>query len=148
MKSAPPLQTVRTLWASLTMSHVVLLIVGVVVIGKRDPAALDFAHLWPTFAPGTEVQGALWCLSFGMLGSSFMLPSLLQKQAAENAGTKGAPSPCTSFILSMALAESCSVMALVAADFMGPVVPELMFLPTTAAVVVSVARFPRGPRWG
>lgn len=145
-RATPPLQTVRTLWASLTMSHVVLLVVGIVVIGRRDPAALDVARLWPTFAPGTEVQGALWCMAFGMLGSSFVLPRLMLQHARSSASESGV-SVYTPFILSMALAESCSLLSLVAADFVGEVVPELMLIPVTAAVVVSLARFPQASAW-
>ncbi len=129
------------------MSHVILLVVGVVVGGgKSDPAALDLARLWPTFEAGTEVQGALWCMAFGMLGSSFVLPRLMLQHARSSASAAGV-SMYTPFILSMALAESSSVMSLVAADFVGEVVPELMLIPVGAAVAVSLARFPQASAW-
>ena len=48
----------------------------------------------------------------------------------------------TPFIVSMALAESCTLSGLVSALFMGPQVPERMLLPAAAAILVSLGRFP------
>ena len=139
------LQTARILWVASTSSQVVILIFGVVIIGGvADPAALDTQALWPTFAPGTEAQGALWYVAFGMLGSSFMVPKLLEKQASS---VGRAAHPLTPFLVSIALAEACTVLSFVAAGFMGPPVPELMIVPVFCAVCVSLARFPTAQRF-
>lgn len=143
------LMTIRLLWSSLLMSNVILVVVGFFIAGVTDPSTLVLARAIPA---GPDVVGIVWGCAFGSLVASFALPRLLLSTSSSKSTRFGADAATsrgtliqraqTPFLLSMALAEACTLMGFVAALFMGPQVPELMLLPAGASVLVGLSRNP------
>ena len=139
------IMTVRTVWSSLVASNVVIVAIGLVGVAHiTDPTTLDVRHLVPT---DLDAAAIIWAVGFASLGASFAMPTLLARASSSSSSSSSSSAGLmqrayTPFILSMALAESCTLSGLVSALFMGPQVPERMLLPAAAAILVSLGRFP------
>lgn len=133
--------TARIVWSSLVGSNALIVGVGMVSLaGITDPAVLDLQRLVPA---DMSAGAVIWALGFASLGASFVVPGLLTKASSSTSTTSSTfQRAYTPFILSMALAESCTLMGLVSAVFMGAQVPERMLLPAAAAILVGLSRFP------
>jgi len=140
--------TVRIVWSSLVASNALIVAVGMVsMAGITDPTVLDMSRLVPA---DTSVSAIIWALGFASLGASFVVPGLLTRSSSSSASASSAGTfqrGYTPFILSMALAESCTLMGFVSALFVGPQVPERMLLPAAAAILVGLSRFPTEARF-
>jgi F0F1-type ATP synthase membrane subunit c/vacuolar-type H+-ATPase subunit K len=137
------LMSVRVLWSSLVLSNALIVVVGMVAIAKiTDPSVLDLGRLVPD---DSSVGAIIWFAGWALLAASFVVPQLLIKAAGTSPTTPlSFERMYTPFIISMALAEACTLMGFVSALFMGPQVPERMLLPAAAAILVGLTRFPTG----
>ena len=142
--------TARIVWSSLVGSNALIVGVGMVSLaGITDPAVLDVQRLVPA---DMSAGAVIWALGFASLGASFVVPGLLTKASSSGSATSATSATSsaasifqrayTPFILSMALAESCTLMGLVSSLFIGAQVPERMLLPAAAAILVGLSRFP------
>jgi hypothetical protein len=143
--------TVRIVWSSLVGSNALIVGVGMVSLaGITDPAVLDPQRLVPA---DMSAGAVIWALGFASLGASFVVPGLLTRSSSSSSSSASSSSSSifqrayTPFILSMALAESCTLMGLVSAVFMGAQVPERMLLPAAAAILAGLSRFPTEGRF-
>ena len=144
------IMTVRTVWSSLVASNVVIVAIGLVGVAHiTDPTTLDMRHLVPT---DLDAAAIIWAVGFASLGASFAMPTLLARASSSSSSSSSSAAAAsaaglmqrayTPFILSMALAESCTLSGLVSALFMGSQVTERMLLPAAAAILLSLGRFP------